>query len=77
MKNTHIYSQIINIKDISKKYTSNFRTEKIYHMNAANPYESKYGDDWCEHIKNVKKLNKYVFITSLIKHIYDESRRIM
>ena len=47
------------------------RPEITNHMNAENPYKSKYGYDWLEKIKDVGKLNKYVCITSLIKHIYE------
>ena len=53
------------------------RPEPTNHMNAENPYESKYGNDWHKKIALVDKMNKYVCVTSLIKHIYEESKRIM
>ena len=58
MENSHIYSQIIKIKDITKKFRQNIRPEEINHMNTENPYESKYGDNWREHICLYYKFNQ-------------------
>ena len=77
-KKNKLYSQIIKVKEISRTICIHKKRPDITnHINAKNPYKSKYGDDWLENIKKVKQLNKYVCITGLIKHIYEESRRIM
>ena len=77
-KKQKLKSQIEKLTKIVEHNCNNGnRPEPTNNMNAENPYESKYGDDWREKIELLEKMNNYVCITTLIKHIYEESRRIM
>jgi hypothetical protein len=39
------------------------------HRKAANPYQSRYGDNWEEELENSYYVNKYECITQLVEHI--------
>ena len=44
-----LYSQIMKVKEIAElRCINQNRPEVTNHMNAENPYKSKYGDDWLE-----------------------------
>ena len=47
------------------------------HKLAANPYESRYGPEWRDDIAKSCFMTKYVCITSLVQHVYDESKALM
>ena len=49
----------------------------IDHKLSDNPYESRYGVEWENIIKETCNLKPYVLITDMIRHIHDESKRIM
>ena len=47
------------------------------HRKASNPYESKYGQDWMQHLKASAAFSNYVCITDYVNFIITESARIM
>ena len=49
----------------------------VDHRKHSNPYESRYGDDWEEEIKQVGAMKKFVCIKELITHVVEETRRVM
>ena len=51
--------------------------EDLDHRKEANPYLSRYGNDWETHIKKSPTFNNSVLITDYIQHIMDESARVM
>jgi hypothetical protein len=50
--------------------------EKVDHRKEENPYESKYDKEWREKIRTTVGMSPYVCITEMIKHIYDESKKM-
>jgi hypothetical protein len=48
----------------------------IDHRKEANPYESKFGLDWEEHIDKSVTLSQYVCITDMVEHIFVESAKL-
>ena len=49
----------------------------VDHRAATNPYESKYGDSWEQHIQTSAAFSHVVCITKYITHIMVESERVM
>ena len=53
------------------------RPDPTDHKLHLNPYMSLYGDIWREEIVKTTALKPYVCITDLVKHMYQESERVM
>lgn len=49
----------------------------VNHTLSQNPYKSLYEENWSEKILLSKHMKKFVCITHLIEHIYQESERLM
>ena len=54
-----------------------FVPPKIDHRIAENPYKSKYGDSWEEHIQKSAAFSHVAVITNYITHMMEESERVM
>ena len=50
---------------------------KIDHRKAANPYQSRYGDEWETVLKKSSYFSSQVVITDYIEHIMHESKKVM
>ena len=48
------------------------RPKDINYLIAANPYQARYGEDWETEIDKSTSLLRYVCVTKLIDHIYEE-----
>ena len=51
--------------------------DPIDHRRSANPYLSKYGDEWEKHLKKSPTMSTNVVITDYIQHIMTESELVM
>ena len=65
------------IWNAAKAASEQERPIPVDHRKAANPYESKYGDDWRKYIVKSPTMNNSVMITDYITHMMEESERIM
>ena len=47
------------------------------HRQSANPYLSKYGSNWLDHLKQSPSMSSYVCITDYVEFIINESSKVM
>jgi hypothetical protein len=49
----------------------------VDHRKAKNPYMSRYGEGWKQHVKNSCMLKGYVDVRDMVRHIYKKSEELM
>jgi hypothetical protein len=74
---------------LSKKKLTEFRQEALQcetnapesltvdHRKAVNPYMSRYGEGWKQHVKNSCMLKGYIDVRDMVRHIYKKSEELM
>jgi hypothetical protein len=74
---------------LSKKKLTEFRQEALQwetnapealtvdHRKAVNPYMSRYGEGWKQHVKNSCMLIGYIDVRDMVRHIYKKSEELM
>lgn len=67
------------LKDLALKAKQGAPLENLVmdHTKNKNPYKSLYGNNRKTKISRSQSLNKYACITSLVRHIYDKSAKLM
>ncbi|CAB9515195.1 hypothetical protein SEMRO_699_G189390.1 [Seminavis robusta] len=52
-------------------------TASTDHRKGANPYQSCWGDDWEERLEGSSGMSKYVSVTTMVEHIFEEMKEHM
>ena len=61
------------LQDVKSAHSGAYQLHVIDHRRAANPYESRYGDEWQTHIRDDIRKSGSVCITDLIEHMCTET----
>ncbi len=68
--------RLIQLREEASKCQTRNKPRIKDHQKEANPYESKFGLDWEEHIDKSVTLSQYVCITDMVEHIFLESAKL-
>jgi hypothetical protein len=68
--------RLIQLREEASKCQTRNKPRIKDHRKEANPYESKFGSDWEEHIDKSVTLSQYVCITDMVEHIFVESAKL-